>query len=164
MFNFLRPPRVYPNIADARAYLYLESLDFPRAYDHIPRFFGFYETDLGSALCIELIRGADGEIAPSLANRALQGGGDSLKNALEEFVSAMRGLFAAVRRRWDIPAVSGHSFDPQNLIVARLPCGREKIYICEYGHTSAGQRNIAFVKAKKDRRHIEALESWFSAI
>lgn len=153
-----------PNITDARAYLYLEALEISGAYNHIPRFHGFCETDLGGALCVELMRDADGKIAPTLTKRAAQGVDTALKNAVEEYAAFMEKIFAEIRRCPEIPALDPNCFVPDNLMAVRLPCGRERIYACEYKHGAVGYRNLSFFKKKKDKRHIKKLETWLASM
>ena len=151
-----------PNITDARAYLYLEAPEISGAYNHIPPFYGFCKTDLGGALCVALMRCADGAIAPTLSNRALRGVDASLKNAVAEYIAFMKKMFAEIRRCPEIPALDPNCFVPDNLMAVRLPRGRERIYAREYKHGVIGYRNLSFFKKKKDGRHIKYLETWLA--
>ena len=159
-FRGLLPRFLNPNIKNALAYSYLETLSISGAYKHIPRFYGFYDTDLGSALCVQLMRSADGSIAPTLQDRILQGADNSLKSALAEFTLFIRRLLAAVRLDSRIPAVYWDSFSPYNLLVVRLADGREKIYFAEYCHYDIGIHNLPFVKAR--RQSLKHLNEWIT--
>lgn len=161
-FRRLRPAVLNQNIRDGRGYLYLEMLRLPAARFHVPEFYGFRQTDLGGALCAELVRDADGGIARTMPERVAQPAGESLRTAAAEFVSFMRELFAEVSRRPEIPAVSGHVFEMQNLIAARLPDGRERIYLCEYRHSLSWQRYLSAVKTRQHKKNIARVESWFA--
>ncbi len=57
---------------------------------HIPRHFGFVETDLGTAAVVELIRNPDGSPAPTLADLIRRG--EIPQQALDEFRRFLRTL------------------------------------------------------------------------
>lgn len=86
---------------------------------HIPRHFGFVDTDLGRGAVVELIRNPDGTIAPTLREKIKRG--DMPFAALEEFRAALReGLLW----NWNDPG-------PGNVLCARLPGGGEHLFVVD---------------------------------
>ncbi len=72
-YRFIPLENDNPNIRDYQSLIWLESCNDKSAWNHIPKCYGFVKTDLGNVLCMQLMRNADGSIAPKLADRILHG-------------------------------------------------------------------------------------------
>jgi len=92
-------------------------------YRHAPRSFGLVETNLGTGLCFELIRDADGESSPRLITYIMETGckledAIGLIDRLYDFVVANRvGLF---------------DVNVHNLLVRRGADGREELVVIDW--------------------------------
>lgn len=147
IYRRLRSPSYYdPNIADYKAHQYLKSLNDVSVYEHIPRCYGFVETDRGTALSVQLMRCAGGGIAPTLEKRVLQGTDDILKKAVQEFTIFMnRNNF------------SEYGDVSRNIMSVRLSNGKERIYMTEYKHIKI----LHFFRRWRIKRDIDLLQKWF---
>jgi hypothetical protein len=86
---------------------------------HIPRHFGFADTDLGRGAIFELIRNADGSIAPTLREKIKRG--DAPSAALDEF-----RVFLREGRLWN-----WNDPGPGNVLCARLVGGGERLFVID---------------------------------
>lgn len=119
-------------------------------WEHIPRCYGFVETDLGKALCVQLIRNADDlSFAASLDKRIEQGGADdSLKRSFEVFKTfALRTGF--------------YTNCLGNIISARLADGKERLYFAECKYRRPGLTFIPAVLQKRTQKKIARLQMEF---
>ena len=83
--RFFRPRSWYdPNNIEHRAYRSANRLRDETVWRHIPRCYGFVETDLGRALSVEMMRDADGEISRPLLEFVADGLDDTLRAAYAE--------------------------------------------------------------------------------
>ena len=86
-------PIVYfdDNGREGDTYSRLQTIYGPPAFLHIPEFHGFVPTNLGNAICTDLIRDADGEISESMKSYLLKEGFTrSLFDALSVFTDWMQ--------------------------------------------------------------------------
>lgn len=139
-----------PNMADNKAGKYLQTLNDTHIYNHIPRCHGFVDTDLGAALCMQMIRCADGGIAPLLPKKAAEGG-QALHAAIREFV--------AFARRSDVIEYMA-DLHPQNIIAATLAEGRVRLYVSEFRRRQPGYRRLPFFGRMRVERKIQRLQKW----
>ena len=118
--KFLPQSRYNANLLEWRGYEAAERLGDSQVWEHIPRCFGFVPTDLGSALCVQLMRNADGSIAPTLCDRIKQGGGgQTLQTSLQEFKQFMaRAEF--------------YAGGLQNILSVQLDDQTERLYFAEF--------------------------------
>jgi hypothetical protein len=87
-FKKFRPLHCFDeNLKDLKAYRFLAKKS-DGVWKHFPKFYGIVETDLGNALCMELIRGQDGKIAPTIYDYLKKNGfTHDLENAIDDFCS-----------------------------------------------------------------------------
>ena len=91
---------------------------------HMPAYYGFVATDIGRALCTEIICDSDGEISPTLEKVILREGyRDSVDSAVDEFLECFRSNF-----------FSYDDLGLGNLLVKTLANGHQRIYYAEYAH------------------------------
>lgn len=84
--GFLR--REYDNNEDERRALDALQRRLGSAYDHLPRCYGYVETDLGRGLVLELVRDEDGHISRSVRESLLEGVAlDELRPAYDEMAA-----------------------------------------------------------------------------
>ena len=122
---------------------------------HMPAYYGFVATDIGRALCTEIICDSDGGISPTLEKVILREGyRDSVDSAVDEFLDCFRSNF-----------FSYDDLGLGNLLVKTLANGHQRIYYAEYAHERDRNNLFSFfrmVKRKKKainkmRRDIESL-------
>jgi hypothetical protein len=87
-FKKFRPLHCFDeNLKDLKAYRSLAKKS-DGVWEHFPKCFGLVETDLGNAICMELIRGNDGQIAPTVFDYLIKNGlNHDIKNAINAFCS-----------------------------------------------------------------------------
>jgi hypothetical protein len=109
------------NELDWETYQELERLNNPAVWRHIPRCHGLVATDLGPGLVFDYIRNADGQPAPSLAQRLDHGYDEACQAAVADFQSF---LLMHLIRVGDL--------HPSNLLIC-LPCGetKERLYLID---------------------------------
>ena len=152
VYRRLIPVRFYDaNIADYKTDLYLRSLGGADAYKHIPRCYGFVKTDLGDALCVQLMRGADGGIAPPLTERVRHGADAALKAAMEEYLDFLLNSY-----------FSRHAAFPYNILSVKLSCGSERFYMGECRRIRKSQ-TAPFFSRTKMQNSVRKLREWFES-
>ena len=123
----------------------------PGVYDHIPRYYGSVQTDLGRGNILQLLRDFDGEISQNLRERLRQARTcpaveESVRRSIEEFRVFMR----------DIPAITGRLHCP-NIVSVRLDEHRERLYLIDDLHPrellSFYQQHIPHFRRKRHERH-----------
>ena len=149
-FRFLlRPAGHYDFVLrEYKSYLAAAAHNCPLILRHLPRYYGIVQTDIGTAIMAQLIRGADGKPALGLDGELEREGRmtAALRSALDEFLEC-------ARRPW----WSSCDFQPNNLLVSDNGNGRKQIYHCEYVHKRMGVYAFAAYRRRKKEKGIEGL-------
>ena len=113
------------NYTDALFFEKLQEREDPHSFDHLPRFYGLVETDLGLGLICELIRNEDGTPCESLKEYWLMNNG-----LTEERVVAAIYEFLA----WTVKEnIFLRQIGPTNMLMKKFRNGAVKIYHIDAG-------------------------------
>ena len=105
---------------EKRAYQFLVDLERESVWDHVPRYYGVEETDLGIGIVTELFKNEDGSFPQSLEDLLRQEGSDFPRLAIEEFKDWLRAELFLSR-----------NLLPHNIIVVDGPQNTQKLVIVD---------------------------------
>jgi hypothetical protein len=112
---------VNENNRDIKDYLTLERMQNSELFDHIPKFYGTINTNLGEGLLLELIRDGDGKISQSLGDLIrMEGMTAPLKQSLRKLKSwqIRQNLFTT-------------DTGPHNVVVQKITSSNWKLFYIE---------------------------------
>lgn len=134
-----------PNFNEWRGYCRAEKAGNLALMRHIPRYYGFSETDLGKALTVQLLRHPNGVIGTPLIERLSQGFDDSLRQAFTELKNT-------------ILDTGCYTTDVNNLISIRLEGGDERLFFAECKYRRPGMTIFPPLRRRRMRRILTRLE------
>ena len=105
---------------EKRAYQFLVDLERESVWDHVPRYYGVEETDLGIGIVTELFKNEDGSFPQSLEDLLRQDESDFPRLAIEEFKDWLRAELFLSR-----------NLLPHNIIVVDGPQNTQKLVIVD---------------------------------
>ena len=145
---FLRGEKYYdPNWREWMSVRHAVDSGCPILRRHLPAYHGFVQTDLGRALCVELICDHDGEPSPSLGGAIeREGVSDSIEAAVEEMrecVMLPHNLFCL--------------FSLGSAVCKTFADGSKRLFYAEYSRWGRGGTAIPMLRAIRKRRKIRNL-------
>ena len=105
---------------ETHAYEFLIRLKRESIWDHVPRYYGVEETDLGSGIVTELFQNADGSIPRNLEDMLRCGDSEIPHDAIKDFHDWLRAELFLSR-----------NLLPHNIIVVEGPHGLQKLILVD---------------------------------
>ena len=141
------PASLYcPNLNEWRGYRRAEKIRNPKIWQHIPRCYGFVQTDLGKALAVQLLRDANGDISSPLPSLLRHDIDDSLQRGFDEFLNfILNGVF--------------YTTAVNNIIAVRLNNNDWRLYLAECKNRRPGLTFIPFVRRRRMQRIIARIRA-----
>ncbi len=134
------------NLNEWQGHLHAQSQRGEWVWRHLPRCYGFVETDLGLGLAVELLRHDNGEIATTLSERFRQRGEDaSFRSAWAEFKDFVLKIGIYTRSLHNVLSV--------------VKNGEERLYFAEPKWRRPGFSRVPYFRRKRLVRKIALMEN-----